>query len=267
MSLYTTNASLQGPGHPIDGRARLSVTGNPGLLGADSSDVVEAGMGVVVRAEAIGNYEPLFKLPDSADFEFKGIVPESAIPSPEVAALLGVTSGRVPPGTHTGLGNAGMWRVPLAAGTTTANAPAFLVFSGANAGKWAISDLGTQPDYELALTSAGANAIGFSATIGGVTGPNLTFTSVDKATDAAALVNAWNSDAFYLSKGIAEVIAGNDIAINGVSYEAIAFTDTSTGANAVADSVTQALVAPTAARIEGAFYRVASATASIVEIK
>jgi hypothetical protein len=51
------------------------------------------------------------------------------------------------------------------------------------------------------------------------------------------------------------VVGGtDDVIITGNAYTAITFADDSTGANAVADSVTTALVAPTARAIAGAVW-------------
>ena len=254
-------------GEPVNGAARSA--SRSAQLSASSVEAITAGMGVCWSSSAIGNYRPLVILPTSSA-EFAGIVPLDAIPSDEEAALAGATADQIIPGKCFRVGVAhpegAQWRVPLPAGTSTAGAQAYLIYSGANAGKWAISDLGTQPVYLGAVTSAGAGAIGFYATIGGVQGVTLSVTSVSAAVDSAALVALWNANAFYAAYGVATVGGTNDIVITGNAYTAISLTDASAGGNSIAMSTTTALVAPTARAITGARFRVAASTSTIVEL-
>lgn len=230
------------------------------LLGAGSSDSIEAGFGVDLASGAVGSYKPLCALPTSAG-EFLGVVPRSAIPTTEEAALLGSTAGDVAPGTSFGAYRYGRVRVPIIE-NVTANAAAFLVISGANQGKWGVSDGGTQPVYLLELTSSGSDSIGFTATIGGVAGVSLARTSTTQAADALDLAAQWNSDAFYSDYGVATVDGNDDVVITGNALTAITFTDDSTVGNSIADSNTTALVAATAKAIPGAFFRATTTGAS-----
>lgn len=254
-------------GEPVNGAARANK--RSAQLSGASSEAITAGMGVCRSSSAIGNYQPLVILPTETG-EFAGIVPADAIPSAEEAALAGETSGQVRPGKVFAVGVASnegsQWRVPLPAGTSTAGAPAYLIFSGANQGKWAISDLGVQPVYLGEVTSAGAGAIGFYSTIGGTQGVTLSVTSVSAAVDSAALVALWNANAFYSAYGVATVGGTNDIVITGNAYTAISLTDASGGGNSIAFSTTTALTAPTARAITGARFRVAASTNTIVEL-
>jgi len=241
----------------------------PALLSASSVEAITAGLGVCWSSSALGDHHPLVILPTLAG-EFAGIVPADAIPSNAEAALYGSTAGQVRPGKAFCVGVAdprgAKWIVPLAAGTSTAGNQAFLVYSGANAGKWAISDLGVQPVYLLEVVSGGSDAVGFSATIGGVAGVSLSKTSVSAAADAPALAALWNANAYYRAFGVATVGGSNDVVITGNAYTAISFTDTSTGANSITPSTTTALVAPTARAIPGARFRVSSATKTVLEL-
>lgn len=253
-------------GEPVNGAARES--SRAAQLSASSSEAIGPGYGVCWSSSAIPG-RPLVILPTSSA-TFAGIVPLSAIPSDEEAALLGETADQVVPGKCFQVGTAAapgaQWRVPLPAGTSTVGAQAYLLYSGANAGKWAISDLGTQPVYLLEVTSTGANTIGFSATIDGTAGLTLSVSSASAAADAAALAAEWNANAFYRAYGTAAVGNTNDVVVTGNAYTAISFTNASTGGNAIAPSTTTALVAPTARAISGATFAVASSTSTIVEL-
>lgn len=253
-------------GEPVNGAARES--SRPAQLSASSSEAIGPGYGVCWSSSAIPG-RPLVILPTSSA-TFAGIVPLSAIPSDEEAAVLGETADQVLPGKcfQVGVGapTGAQWRVPLPAGTSTVGSQAYLIYSGANQGKWAISDLGVQPVYTLAVTSTGANTIGFYATIGGTAGVTLSVSSASAAADAAALAALWNASAEYRACGTAAVGGTNDVVVTGNAYTALSFTDASTGGNSIVPATTTALTAPTARAISGATFAVASSTSTIVEI-
>jgi hypothetical protein len=191
---FTTAFSQVAIGDPVDCNPIESAVGV--ILSASSTDAIEAGFGVDYAAGAMPGYKGLIQLPASAAGLFAGIVPRSAIPTPQEAALLGSTAGEIPPGRCFDAFDKGKWRVPVTGNVTTLG-QAYLHFSGANAGEWGPSDGGTQPVYLLAITSTGADTIGFTGTIGAVAGVSLSVSSVSAAADSAALAAAWNANAYY----------------------------------------------------------------------
>lgn len=231
----------------------------PALLHALSVQALTPGLGVYRDpSTAIGTYRPSVKLPDSATGRFWGIVPRSAIKPAALLGAQGYTAGQIHPGQAFVCYGAGAIAVELVGVDVAVDDPVYLVYSGSDAGKFRANDGGTQVEYLLTLTSSGADAIAFTGEIDGVVGPELTRTSTTKAADAAWFVNAWNAEPFYSAHGVAAVAAGDNVEIVGTSYTAITFADTSGGGNAVVDSVVEALVAPTARLIEGAYWTVAA---------
>ena len=182
-------------GEPVNAAARAARVS--AQLSGSSSEAIGPGFGVCRSSSAPGNYPPLVELP-TASHEFVGIVPRDAIPSDVEAAVAGDTAGQVRPGKCFAAGVASEegshWRVPLASGTSADGAQAYLIYSGADDGKWATSDLGVQPVYLLTVTSTGSDAIAFSASIGGVAGVTLSRTSDSAAADASGLAAQWNAD-------------------------------------------------------------------------
>lgn len=228
-----------------------------GLLPASSTDVILAGMGVDVDVVLGGYNSNAIKLPTAASGTFAGVISSHCIKTPLEIALLGGTVDRVVPGQDVLLHTGDHGVVVLIVQNVSALADAYLVFSGADAGKFRGDDAGTYPIYKLTLVSAGAGAIGFSVTVNGQTSSIFTKTSVSKAADALYLAAAYNDSALAAAYGAASVDGSNDIVITASSYYAHTFTDASAGGNSITPSTTQPMVAPTARIVPGAKWGIA----------
>lgn len=126
--------------------------------------------------------------------------------------------------------------------------PVFAVFSGKDKGKSMVSNGGTQATDTLTVTPSATDTVGFKFD----SLPVLSVTSVNLATDNAALAAEFNSDAQYKAIGAAVVAAGK-IVITWSDYLDHTFTDSSSGGTADVATVATVAVAPIAVQINSTF--------------
>lgn len=124
----------------------------------------------------------------------------------------------------------------------------YAVISGKHKGKSMISNGGTQATDTLTVTPSATDTVGFRFNAL----PSLTATSVNLATDNAALAAKFNSDAQYKAIGTAAVVGGN-IVITWSDYADHTFTDLSSGGTADVATVATAAVAPIAVATTSTF--------------
>lgn len=124
----------------------------------------------------------------------------------------------------------------------------YAVVTGVHAGKSMVSNGGTQATDTLTVTPSATDTVGFHFD----SLPALTVTSVNLATDNAALAAKFNSDAQYQAKGSAVVSAGK-IVITWSDYLDHTFADDSSGGTADVATVKTAAVAPIAVATNSTF--------------
>lgn len=251
-------------GEPVNGAARANK--RPAQLSASSSEALLPGMGVCLSS-SIGNYRPLVALPSSASSVFYGIVPADAIPSAEEAAFNGETAGQVMPGKVFAVGVAApegaQWRVPLPSGTSTANAQAYWIFTGANAGKWATgTGLVSQVTRGTVVANNG-DAVGLDVD----SLPRIEVTSTASASGTATLLaDKWNASAQHYAVAVASTDSA-DILLTfagGSAHTVAAYSPATADITPIANDT--AAVAATAVAVPGAYFRVAASTYTIVEL-
>lgn len=239
---------------------RISGSGDrAAFLSASSSDVITAGMGVDLASGAIaGGYKPLIALPSSASGQFVGIVPRAAIPTAEEAALLGSTAGQLYPGKAFSAFRFGVFRVPITANVTANNA-AYLVFSGANAGKWAPSTGAVSQVTRGTVVPNNGDAVGLDVD----SLPRIEVTSTASASGTATLIaNAWNASAQHYAVAVASTDT-NDVLLTFVDDQAhtvTAYSPATADVTPIANDT--AAVAATARAVSGAFFRATTTGAS-----
>lgn len=197
------------------------------------------------------------KTPTSVSDRLIGLVEASPYPSEQtpLSNNYGLTeAGSWPTKTPFPVHDKGEWCVQIA-GNVTIGDPIYVKTTGAKKGYAVATDgsvAGTSQVSELTVTPSATDTVGFHFD----SLPALTVTSVDLATDNAALRDLFNGNAQYAAIGSAAVDAGK-IVVTFSDDQAHTFTDDSSGGTAdVASADTTdavAAIAATAIKFKGQF--------------
>jgi hypothetical protein len=242
----------EGP-HAVSFTPAAGTTATVAETTAGASSVIAVPGTVAVYAES--QDDPSFRavaLPGAADATtaFSGIVARSPYPANQTPAnpfLLPATGGW-PPGVPHREWEKGEVEALIASDVTPADSVYYVTAAGANRGKLVGSAGGASQVSQLTVTPSATDTVGFHFDAL----PALTVTSVDLATDNAALRDLFNGNAQYAAIGTAVVAAGK-IDITFSDKVAHTFSDDSSGGTAdVAHALVTAASAATAALLPGA---------------
>ena len=231
---------------------------NSAVLSAASSDVIGAGFGVDLASDAIGGYRELIALPSSASGIFHGIVPRRAIPSDEQAVLLGSSVDQLYPGQNLQVFDHGSWRVPITENVTALGA-AYLVFSGANAGKFAAGSGAVSQVTTGTVVANNADQVGLDVD----SLPRLEVTSTASATDTAVLLrDAWNARSDLAAVAVASAAAAvlTLTFLDDTAHTVVAYSPATADITPIANTATA--VAAIARLVPGARWDVTTTGAS-----
>lgn len=180
------------------------------------------------------------KIPTSMDDTPLGVVCAEGLPSAFEREARGVPKGVLgfPPAYGFLVAVRGEKRVVPVSSDCAMDGIAWAVMTGVNAGTFRKDNGGTSQVSELTVTPDAGQLVGFHFD----SLPTLEVTSVNLATDNAALCDAFNANAQYKALGTASVAAGK-ISIAWSDNAVHTFTDDSANAPKIAHVVTQAATA------------------------
>jgi hypothetical protein len=219
---------------------------------AVSQQRLRFGYGVARQATGVSINTTKVVKPTSLSDVFAGVLfrtPSTGLPEMLINALdPDYDVNYLPPGYAYSLGWRDLGIVVEYVGTApTETDPVYWVCVGANAGKFAASDLGTSEVVTLTLTTTSTDTVAFN--YDGLPDLSIASATGTEATDAATLFGLWKANASYMAIG--------DIVDNGDGTLTITFSDTAThvftdnsdGTSSIAETVDTAAVAATAKQI------------------
>lgn len=131
----------------------------------------------------------------------------------------------------------------------TESDPVYLIYSGANAGKWRVDNGGTSEVVTLTLTTTATDTVAFN--YDGLPDLSIASATGTEATDAATLFGLWKANASYMAIGDIEDNGDGTLTITFNDTTTHTFTDNSDGTSSIAETVDTAAVAATAMLIDG----------------
>jgi hypothetical protein len=218
-----------------------------GVTAAVIQQQLDFGYGVVRDIPSLTVNRNAIKKPTAASDKFVGVLVRTRggqIPAAQIEASGFDPDWLLPGNTYAVLReNAGVV-VEFVGDAPTESDDVYLIFSGANAGKWRATDGGTAGTSEivtLTLTTTAADALAFN--FDGLPDLAIASASGTEATDAAAFFALWVANAAYAAIGSIVDNADGTLTITFFDDTTHAFTDNSGGASTITEAVDTAAVA------------------------